>query len=64
MDDVFFTTHGDYYVRLPDDDLDWNAAEVGTSEDYWEPWTGSAEEIEKMAQARISRGELPENLQE
>jgi len=61
---MYFNSPGDWRFRVPVDDagnLDWEAAEVGTSEEYWQPFD-DALVAEESAWARITVADLPENL--
>ena len=50
-------------VPLTDQNFDWEDAEVGTSEDYWE-YPNADYDVEKNTGARIEYEDLPANLQE
>jgi len=62
---AYFTTNG-MFTRVPEDArgaLDWEDAEVGTSEDYWA--TPNADyDVQGQAGSRIDYADLPANLQD
>ena len=62
---TYFTTNC-MFTRVqssPDGDLDWDTAEVGTSEDYWERPNADYDVCDK-AGTRIEYEDLPVNLQD